>query len=84
MRQRMHGIGLLVCLGFLSGASSCRKDPPPQTDICLGDGHGGADCTLKDGSHAYRLPSQLENSFIIPDQQQAKDLMSWCYQVGSQ
>jgi hypothetical protein len=76
MQRLMLGIALLAFLVLLS---SCRKDPPPPIDICEGDGVGGAYCTLSDGSHIQLLPSQLKRAWIIPDQEQAKAFVNWCY-----
>ena len=64
---------------LLLSAQGCRNDTPPPTDICIGDGHGGADCTLWTGEHAYKTPSQLKSAWIIPDQQQAAAYVAWCY-----
>lgn len=76
MPRLMLGTAYLLALALLS---SCRKDPPPPTDICQGDGFGGANCTLSSGEHVYKTPSELENSWIIPDQKQAENLMRWCF-----
>jgi hypothetical protein len=68
---------LIILAAFLF-TQSCRKDPAPRVDVCLGDGAGGADCTLKDGSHAYRSPSQLENYWMTPQADMAR-YASWCH-----
>lgn len=73
----MLGTTLLVCLASL--AVSCRSDKAPPIDICQGDGHGGANCTAADGHHYYLVPSQLAQSWVIPNQEQAKAFVTWCY-----
>lgn len=68
----MLGLMLLSC-------PACRSSTPPPTDICVGDGFGGADCTLSTGEHKYKSPSDLKGAWIIPDQKQATSFVSWCY-----
>jgi hypothetical protein len=71
---------ILLCL-LIATLSGCRSDAPPKFDfLCLGDGVGGADCVRSDGSHAYLLPSQIEN-FIIIDPTSFKNYSAWCYNV---
>lgn len=70
-------LGMLLLL-----APGCRKSTPPPTDICIGDGFGGADCTLSDGTHQYKSPSVLRGAWIIPDQKQAAAYVSWCYDAS--
>lgn len=67
---------------LLLSVPACRSSTPPPTDICIGDGVGGADCTLSDGAHAYKKPSELKNAWLIPDQKQAQNFVSWCYDVS--
>jgi hypothetical protein len=67
---------------LLLSVPACRTSNPPATDICIGDGHGGADCTLSSGVHQYKTPSELNNSWIIPDQTQAANFVSWCYDIS--
>lgn len=76
-------IRLLMLGTLLFLAPGCRGSSPPPTDICIGDGFGGADCTLSDGTHAYKSPSDLKNSFILPDQKQAQNFVAWCYDTSS-
>jgi hypothetical protein len=59
----------------------CRSDKPPRIDVCLGDGAGGADCTLKNGEHVYRSPSQLKNYWMTP-QGDMTAFASWCYKTN--
>lgn len=61
--------------------SSCRKSPPPQIDICIGDGFGGADCVMKDGSEKYIGPSGLTN-FWMTNQNDMASFSAWCYQTS--
>lgn len=77
--MRLQIVGTLLCLATVS----CRTDSPPPTDICIGDGIGGADCTLKDGSHSWLSPSQLDHAWIIPTQDQAKAYIAWCYDTDA-
>lgn len=75
-------IKLLMLGALLSSVLGCRSSTPPATDICIGDGLGGADCTLSTGEHAYKTPSELKDSWIIPDQKQATAFVSWCYDTS--
>jgi hypothetical protein len=83
LRPKRIALSPLMLGTLLSLAQGCRSSQPPPIDICLGDGFGGADCTLSDGSHAYKTPSQLKNSWIIPDQKQAASFTGWCYDIPS-
>lgn len=66
-------------IAFLLLIPACRKDKAPPTDVCIGDGFGGADCTLSTGEHAYKKPSDLRNAWMIPDAKQAQAFADWCY-----
>jgi hypothetical protein len=64
---------------LLLGLIGCRTDHPPKISIiCLGDGFGGADCTLADGSHVSRLPSELKDFWMTTNTDMA-NFSSWCY-----
>lgn len=79
----MRTVTKLLMLGMMSLlVQGCRSSTPPPTDVCIGDGFGGADCTLSDGSHAYKPPSQLKSAWIIPDQKQAQLFVGWCYDTS--
>lgn len=78
----MNATKLLMLGTLLLVAPACRTSQPPPTDICTGDGFGGANCTLSDGSHVKKLPSELNHSWIIPDQKQAAAFTSWCYDAS--
>jgi len=72
MRLAVAAVVLLSLLG-------CRKDQPPKISIiCLGDGFGGADCTLADGSHVSKLPSELKDFWMTTNTDMA-NFASWCY-----
>lgn len=73
-----NGRTLLVVLALL--LSSCRSSVPPAIPICLGDGVGGADCVLEDGSRKYLPPSDLLN-YWMTTQEGMKKFSSWCYQT---
>lgn len=75
MLRSLPGRLLLIALVALA---SCRSDNPPSIDICIGDGFGGADCLLKDGTKIYLKPSQLKNAWIS-NQEDMKAFTSWCY-----
>lgn len=74
--------GALLCLALVSLLSSCkgtRKDQPPVLSvICLGDGFGGADCSMPDGSKKYLSPSELKNYWMTTNAD-AQNLVQWCY-----
>lgn len=73
---KLLSFGALLCL-----AGGCRNDRPPALgEICLGDGFGGADCSLADHTYRYRYPSDLKNFWMIT-QSDAAALTSWCYQA---
>lgn len=75
MLRLMLGLGLcLVLVG-------CRSSNPPAIDICIGDGFGGMNCTLKDGSHKYLKPSETENMWATT-QEDMKLFASWCYNTS--
>lgn len=78
------------------GSTGCRSDKPPKIDICLGDGVGGADCTLREGSELrakcmyhndangegwYCPPSALANTWITT-QTDMESFSSFCYDVS--
>lgn len=74
-RQLRRGLTLLAVLALIS----CRSDKPPKISIiCIGDGFGGADCALADGSTAYRAPSELKN-YWMTTQTDEENFASWCY-----
>jgi len=74
--------GGMLCLALALSLNSCkgtRKDSPPVLSvICLGDGFGGADCSMADGSKRYLPPSELKNYWMTTNAD-AQNLVSWCY-----
>ena len=74
--------GGMLCLALALSLSSCkssRSDPPPVLSIiCLGDGFGGADCSLADGTKKYLPPSELKNYWMTTNGD-AQNLVQWCY-----
>jgi hypothetical protein len=80
MQLLKHGVPLLV--GLVLASIACRKSVPPPIDICIGDGVGGADCILKDGTKAYLLPSQLKN-YWMTSQFDMQAFSSWCYDTST-
>ena len=80
LRPWLCGALLLSALGSLS---SCRKEPPPQIIICIGDGAGGADCNLPNGTTEYWPPTKLENAWITTQEDMAK-FAAWCYGVKTE
>jgi hypothetical protein len=48
--------------------------------ICLGDGVGGADCSLPNGGQSHLLPSQLKN-FWMTTNADMQNFSAWCYQT---
>lgn len=58
---------------------ACRHSSPPEFSvICLGDGFGGADCSLPDGTSKYLAPSELKN-FWMTTNADMKNFSAWCY-----
>lgn len=74
------GKRLLVALGCLLSLSACRKDPPPKIDIGTGDGFGGANAVLKNGTREYWPPSKLKNAWIT-NQEDMAAFAAWCYDI---
>lgn len=73
----MRTLFLLSLLMF----SACRSDPPPQIIICIGDGFGGADCSIPGQQQKeYWSPSKLENSWITTQDEMAR-FTAWCYKT---
>lgn len=79
---------LWICLA-LSFETACATSKPPEIDVCIGDGMGGADCALKATSPLrgkclefksgfYCPPSTLQNTFITTPEDM-KNFSSWCY-----
>lgn len=80
--MRQQKLGSVLCLGLVLALSACRKDPPPKIDVCLHDGMGGGDCALKDGTRAYRVPSELTN-YWMTSQEDMRAFTTWCYGAKS-
>jgi len=72
--------GKLLFLAIAFSLSACRTDKPPAIDICIGDGAGGADCVLKDGTQVWRSPSELKNYWITTQADMA-NYSAWCYKT---
>ena len=71
-------LGLMLCL-VLVLIPSCREDKPPTLSmICTLDGYGGGDCSTSSHVHKYLSPSEMKDYFAI-SQDDAKNLMTWCY-----
>lgn len=88
----MRGKKLLLAVGFLS-LFGCRSSTPPKIDICIGDGMGGADCSLKKGSMMREKCSALTNGgFYCPPsvllnmwmttQPDMEAWSSWCFDTS--
>jgi hypothetical protein len=76
---RLFLIAALFLSLFLYPTSGCRKDNPPVFSIiCLGDGFGGADCSLADGSKKYLSPTELKD-FWMTTNADMQNFSSWCY-----
>jgi hypothetical protein len=74
-----------ISISFLLSLSlslvSCRTDKPPVLSIiCIGDGFGGADCSLPDGTTKYLAPSELKN-FWMTTEMDMQNFSSWCYKT---
>lgn len=79
MQHHRSGKTLLVILVLL--LSGCPKESyPPKIPVCTGDGVGGADCVLADGTKDYWPPSKLNNAWITTQAGMAL-FASWCYQI---
>jgi hypothetical protein len=78
LRQKL---GVKLCLALVFFLSGCRKDPPPQIEVCINDGFGGANCSEIDGSRKYRTPSEMKNYWSTNQQDQAA-YTSWCYKTS--
>jgi len=79
--MRLLICGVLLCLSL--GLASCRKDPPPILSIiCLGDGFGGADCSLADGTKVWKSPTELKD-FWMTTNADMQNYVSWCYKTNN-
>ncbi len=76
--MKLLTLGALLCLALVS----CRSDKPPAIEICQHDGLG-AECVEKDGTHVYKVPSELTN-YWMTNQQDMSAFASWCYQVNQE
>lgn len=72
--------GKMLFLALVLVLSGCRTTRPPKIDICIGDGFGGGDCVLKDGTKAYRSPTELKNAWITTQDDMAH-YSAWCYDI---
>lgn len=72
---------LLLAGVLLLTSQGCRKDNPPQITICIGDGLGGMDCILKDGTPKYLAPSETLNMWATTQEDMAA-FASWCYKIN--
>ncbi len=69
----------LFTLALALSLSSCRHDVPPQIILCIGDGLGGADCSIPGvPEREYWPPSKLNDAWITTQDDAAK-LLAWCY-----
>ena len=60
---------------------SCRSSTPPEIEICIGDGLGGADCDLPKVGKVYRPPTMLKNYWMTNQEDMAR-YSSWCYDAN--
>lgn len=93
MRQLKNGNRLCLILAFLF--SACRTSRPPDTSVCIGDGFGGANCQLIDGSPLAACCSKVMNQdgslkgyYCLPSclknawmtsETEEAHFVSWCY-----
>ena len=77
----LSSVGKKLCLVSVILLSSCRSSQPPKIEICLGNGFGGADCILKDGTRKERLPSELQN-YWMTNQDDISAFSAWCYNTS--
>lgn len=70
---------IVSCLGalLLAGCPS-KSNPPSLSVICIGDGHGGADCVTSAGQNVYKSPTDLLNFWMTTEVDQ-QNYASWCY-----
>lgn len=71
----------VLLLPTLYGCPS-KDFPPPFDIICTGDGYGGSNCSLKDGSRKKLLPSEMKNMWCTTQDDIAK-FSAWAYGVSS-
>lgn len=80
MKLLKNGKTLSLVIGLLplSGCPSIHQDPPPVIEICIADGHGGADCIERDNTKLYRAPSQMKNYWCTNQEDEAA-FAGWAY-----
>lgn len=71
-----YRISLIVFI--ISFSLSCRTSKPPGMTVCLGNGAGGADCVDQFGVRSTKLPSELEDFFMLSPSD-ASAYSSWCF-----
>ena len=65
---------ILALVLLLSG---CRNSKGPLIEVCILNPGGGANCTEVDGSHVFKLPSELKNYWATNQSDMVK-FASWC------
>ena len=75
---KLQTLGRRLLVATVLFLSSCRSDTPPAKEICILDGRGGGDCSEFDGSHRYRLPSEMVN-YWSTNEADMKNFSAWCY-----
>ncbi len=82
--------GAMLCLAVAT--LSCRTSSPPPLDTCLGDGFGGADCSLREGSSllakcvslangGYYCPPSATKNMWMTTQEDMRNFAAFCYDV---
>ena len=69
----------MLCLA-LALISGCRATIPPRIPVYIGDGFGGADGRLTDGTISYKAPTELKN-YWMTDQESMAKYSAWCHGV---
>ncbi len=78
--QLKNGMKFLLAL-VIASSLSCRTSTPPKFSLCQGDGQGGCDGTDARGKVRSWNREELQNSWVIPSQGEAKKFVAWCYDV---
>lgn len=74
-------LGNALCLAIALLISGCRKDVAPTIEVCILAPGGGAACVEKDGTHRFKVPSELVNYWATNPGDQAA-FASFCYSTS--
>lgn len=72
---------VVICSAALFYFSSCRNSTPPSIEVCLLSPAGGAACVERDGSHVFKVPSEITNYWCTNQADEAA-FAAWAYDAS--